>query len=242
MDSKVVRADFGSGLICPRALTFCALKSSAPFGARQDNCADLLGLQTRRGSNHSAAQVSESNSRSNVVQIRREFACVSSRWKVLSGEFRRRPTGLAIKFRKSDRVGRRGLSEPREDYSRLPTDAFPWLDSVAESIVDSVESSIQLWWLIQSIQDFSRGFSNHCVFIFISSNTPHNSSNWIIARSLQYFQRTPHRIAPNMLRKNSVERTRSKCCAPSLLVPPKNRTQRKRCISPVIFWMSSLSK
>jgi hypothetical protein len=49
--SKVVRADFGSGLICPRALTFCALKSSAPFGARQDNYADsgsackLAGVQ-----------------------------------------------------------------------------------------------------------------------------------------------------------------------------------------------------
>jgi len=51
MDSKVVRKDFGSGLICPRALTFCALKSSAPFGARQDNYADsgsackLAGVQ-----------------------------------------------------------------------------------------------------------------------------------------------------------------------------------------------------
>jgi hypothetical protein len=77
------------------------------------------------------------------------------------------------KFRKPDRVGRRGLSEPREDFSRLLTDAFPWLDSV--------ESSIQISWLIQSIQDFSRGFSNHCIFIFISSNSPHNSSNWIVA-------------------------------------------------------------
>ena len=50
--------------------------------------------------------------------------CVPSRWKVLSGEFRRRPTALVIKFRKSDRVGRRGLSEPREDFSRLPTYAW----------------------------------------------------------------------------------------------------------------------
>ena len=31
------------------------------------------------------------------------------------------------KFRKSDRAGRRGLSEPREDFSRLLTNAFPWL-------------------------------------------------------------------------------------------------------------------
>ena len=107
--------------------TCCALKSSAPSGARQDNCADLLGLQTRRGSNQSAAYVGESNSRSNVFQIRRVFVCVSSRWKVLSGEFRRRPTALAIKLRKPDRVGRRGLSEPREDFSWLNTYVFPWL-------------------------------------------------------------------------------------------------------------------
>jgi len=63
-------------------------------------------------------------------QIRRASVCVPSRWKVLSGEFRRRPTALVVKFRKSDRVGRRGLSEPREDFSRLPTNAFPRLDSV----------------------------------------------------------------------------------------------------------------
>jgi hypothetical protein len=41
---------------------------------------------------------------------------------------------LAIKFRKLDRVGRRGLFEPREDFSRLTTYAifwlFPWLESV----------------------------------------------------------------------------------------------------------------
>ena len=53
--------------------------------------------------------------------------CVPSRWKVLSGEFRRRPTEFVNRFRKSDRVGRRGLSEPREDFSRLTTYAIPWL-------------------------------------------------------------------------------------------------------------------
>ena len=71
-----------------------------------------------------AAHVGESNSRSNVFQIRRATACVPSRWKVLSGEFRRRPTALAIKLRNPDRVGRRGLSEPREDFSRLNTYAW----------------------------------------------------------------------------------------------------------------------
>ena len=60
-------------------------------------------------------------------RLRCVFVCVSSRWKVLSGEFRRRPTELEIKFRKSDRVGRRGLSEPREDFSRLNTYVFPRL-------------------------------------------------------------------------------------------------------------------
>ena len=58
-------------------------------------------------------------------RFRRASVCVPSRWKVLSGEFRRRPTSLVIKFRKSDRVGRRGLSEHREDFSRLLTNAFP---------------------------------------------------------------------------------------------------------------------
>ena len=60
-------------------------------------------------------------------RLRHASVCVPSRWKVLSGEFRRRPTALAIKFRKSDRVGRRGLFEPREDFSRLNTYAIPWL-------------------------------------------------------------------------------------------------------------------
>ena len=76
-------------------------------------------------------------------RLRRDFVCVPSRWKVLSGEFRRRPTALAIKFRKPDRVGRRGLSEPREDFSRLTTYVcpwlFPWLDSVAQ-----IQSRIRL--------------------------------------------------------------------------------------------------
>jgi len=128
MDSKVVRAEFGSGLICPRAQTCCALKSSAPSGARQDDCADsgsackLAGVQIiplPTLANQILART--------LFRLRRAFVCVSSRWKVLSGEFRRRPTSLAIKSRKPDRVGRRGLSEPREDFSRLNTCVFPRL-------------------------------------------------------------------------------------------------------------------
>ena len=62
--------------------------------------------------------------RGSTLQCLRESVCVPSRWKVLSGEFRRRPTALVKKFSKPDRVGRRGLSEPREDFSRLTTYAW----------------------------------------------------------------------------------------------------------------------
>ena len=64
--------------------------------------------------------------------------CVPSRWKVLSGEFRRRPTALAIKFRKPDRVGRRGLSEPREDFSRLLT--YEWTQKWFVQILQRTDS------------------------------------------------------------------------------------------------------
>jgi hypothetical protein len=76
------------------------------------------------GLKYGSCRFGKSNSHSNVFQIRRSSVCVPSRWKVLSGEFRRRPTALAIKLRKSDRVGRRGLPEPREDFSRLTTYAW----------------------------------------------------------------------------------------------------------------------
>ena len=67
------------------------------------------------------------SSGSEVFRFRRASVCVPSRWKVLSGEFRRRPTEFVIKLQNPDRVGRRGLSEPREDFSRLPANAFPCL-------------------------------------------------------------------------------------------------------------------
>ncbi len=46
--------------------------------------------------------------------------------KFSQSEFRRRPTALAKKISKPDRVGRRGLFEPREDFPRLLTYAIPW--------------------------------------------------------------------------------------------------------------------
>ena len=104
MDSKVVRADFGSGLIRPRAQTCCASPTQTPArlanspGFKSFRCpSERIKFSLERYSDQSAAHVGESNSRSNVFQIRRTSVCVPSRWKVLSGEFRRRPTALANK-------------------------------------------------------------------------------------------------------------------------------------------------
>ena len=130
MDSKVIRADFGSGLICPKGSNILRAEIQRTLRRAPRQLRRLrLGLQTRRGSNHSTAHVGESNFRSNGFQFRRTSTCVPSRWKVLSGEFRRRPTEFVIKLRNLDCVGRRGLSEPREDFSRLNTFAFPQLIS-----------------------------------------------------------------------------------------------------------------
>ena len=129
-----------------------------------------LGLQTRRSSNHSAAHVGESNSRSNVFQISRTSVCVSSRClhslllemgnqcrnttrvahfisSTLSAcanpladpaveKFCRASSAggrlnLRSNIEQSDRVGRRGLSEPGGIFSRLITYAFPRLFSGA---------------------------------------------------------------------------------------------------------------
>ena len=120
MGSTVVRTEFGSGLICLRAQTCCASPTRTP--SRLANSPEFKSFRCPRW------RIKFSLER---FQIHRESACVSSRWKVLSGEFRRRPTALAIKLRNPDRVGRRGLSEPREDFSRRINYAFPWLFSAA---------------------------------------------------------------------------------------------------------------
>ena len=118
MDSNVFRADFGSGLICPRTETNSEWFMRAPrdaYPSAQTCCASPT---------QTPAQLA--NSRRTWSRLRTlKSKCVPSRWKVLSGEFCRRPTTFVINFRKLDRVGRRGLSEPREDFSRLLTYAFP---------------------------------------------------------------------------------------------------------------------
>jgi len=127
MDSKVVRADFWQRNDLPQ--TFKQIQNSLMRTPR-DACP---GAQTCCASpTQTPARLA--NSRRTWSRRRtRKSICVPSRWKVLSGEFRRRPTALAIKFRKSDRVGRRGLSEPREDFSRLLTYVifwqYPWIES-----------------------------------------------------------------------------------------------------------------
>ncbi len=127
MDSKVVRADFGSGLICPRAQTCCAeLRRLARLanspGFKSFHCPRwLIKFSLERFS----------------VSVAIPLACPAvgmfSRACSAGGRLR-----LQIKFHKSDRVGRRGLSEPREDFSRLHTYGIPWLDSVAVSVAVSV--------------------------------------------------------------------------------------------------------
>ena len=128
MDSKVVRTDFGSGLICPKGSNMLRAEIQRALRRAPRQLRGLrLGLQTRRGSNHSTAHVGESNSRSNVFRsVVHLFACpaVEKFCRASSAGGRRH---LQLKFRKSERVGRRGLSEPREDFSRLITYAFPWL-------------------------------------------------------------------------------------------------------------------
>ena len=80
MDSKVVRTEFGSGLICPKGSNMLRAEIQRALRRAPRQLRGLrLGLQTRRSSNHSAAHVGESNSRSNVFQISRTSVCVSSR-------------------------------------------------------------------------------------------------------------------------------------------------------------------
>ena len=100
---------------CPAVEKFCWASSADPPTLH----ALLLEMGNQcRKTTHAA------HFRGSTLQCFRTSACVPSRWKVLSGEFRRRPTELVIKLCESDHVGRRGLSEPREDFSRLPTYAF----------------------------------------------------------------------------------------------------------------------
>ena len=121
MDSKVVRADFGSRMICPRAQTCCASPTQTP--ARLANSPGFKSFHCPSWRiKFSLERFSDS--------VAHPLGCPAV------GKFSRASSAggrrlLQLNFRKSDRVGRRGLSEPREDFSRLTTYVYPWLDSVA---------------------------------------------------------------------------------------------------------------
>ena len=127
---SLVRAQYGS---------FCFSPSIPPFQSCERGIARIGKSNFYRGINsgsnklelfyvNAAGCMSERRALKTMlvfvaVSVARIFLRIQP-LKVLSGEFRRRPTSLVIKFRKSDRVGRRGLSEPREDFSRLPANAW----------------------------------------------------------------------------------------------------------------------
>ena len=127
MDSKVVRADLGSGLIRPRAQTCCAELRRLARLANSPGFKSFLCPRWRI-----------------KFSLERflDPSCFCVRAQPLESSLGRVPQAprldLQIKFRKSDRVGRRGLSEPREDVSQLLTDAiprlYPWIDSAAVSV------------------------------------------------------------------------------------------------------------
>ena len=98
MDSKVVRADLGSGLIRPRAQTCCAELRRL---ARLANSPGFKSFRCPRWRiKFSLERFADSVAISFASLAVEKFCRASS-----AGP----PTALAIKFRKSDRVGRRGL-------------------------------------------------------------------------------------------------------------------------------------
>ena len=114
MDSKVVRADFGIGLICPRAQTCCASPTQTPA-----RLANSPGFKSFRCPSERIKFSFERCPDPSHICLRIQPLESSL------GRVPQAADGTCKKFRKPDRVGRRGLSEPREDFSRLLTYAFP---------------------------------------------------------------------------------------------------------------------
>ena len=107
----MVRADFGSGLIRPRAQTCCASPTRTP--ARLANSPGFKSFRCPRWRiKFSLERFSDSYSHLFACPAVGKFSRASS-----AGGRR----GLQSNFAQPDRVGRRGLSEPREDFSRLLT-------------------------------------------------------------------------------------------------------------------------
>jgi hypothetical protein len=120
--SNMVRADYGSGLICPRAQTCCASPTRTP--ARLANSPGFKSFRCPRWR----------------IKFSLEHFSVPSHFnlriqplKNSAGRVPQAADGTCEKNRKPDRVGRRGLSEPGGIFSRLPTKCcsnpwlYPWL-------------------------------------------------------------------------------------------------------------------
>jgi len=124
MDSKVVRADFGSGLICPKGSNMLR-RAAQTCSACKLAGVQIIPLPTW------ANQILARTFSDSVSQL---FACpaVEKFCRASSAGGR---LNLRSNIEQSDRVGRRGLSEPGGIFSRLLTYTFPWLypwlDSVA---------------------------------------------------------------------------------------------------------------
>ena len=145
MDSKVVRADFGSGLICLRAQTCCAELRRL---ARLANSPGFKSIHCPRWRiKFSLERYSDYVTHSFAYPAAGKFSRASSAGGRLN---------LRSNIEQPDRVGRRGLSEPREDFSRLNTYAFPWLDSVAVSAANLGTLSISPTHALVSLRYFTR--------------------------------------------------------------------------------------
>ena len=144
MDSKVVRAVFWQRTDLPRSQTCCALKSSAPSGARR-------AAQTCSACKLAGVQIIPLPTLANQILARTFFRSVTHSFAYPAvGKFSRASSAggrlnLRSNIEQPDRVGRRGLSEPREDFSRLNTYAFPWLCLFTSRIclrIQPLESSL----------------------------------------------------------------------------------------------------
>ena len=132
MGSNMVRTDFGSRLICPRTQTCCASPTRTP--SRLANSPGFKSFHCPRWRiKFSLERFSDSVANLFACPAVEKFCRASSAGGRLN---------LQMKFRKPDRVGRRGLSEPREDFSRLTTYAIPWLYPQLESLAGNLRTWI----------------------------------------------------------------------------------------------------
>ena len=110
MDSKVVRAVFWQRTDLPRAQTCCAELRRL---ARLANSPGFKSFRCPRWRIKFSLERFSDQSRLRAQPLESSL-----------GRVPQAADGACKKISKPDRVGRRGLSEPREDFSRLPTYAW----------------------------------------------------------------------------------------------------------------------